>query len=390
MTTAGAEHPAGRLLALLSDVRANDRGWMARCPGHPDSRPSLSIMETAERRVLLNCFAGCRPEQILDAIGLSFGDLRPRDLKGDVEERGEVTLAQLAAAKGIPERFLERLGLRDSFNPYDGRRQVEIPYFNPDGSLLAVKRRTHERATRGSFWPRRTPLAAYGLDHLDMARDAGYLVIVEGESDFWTLVWHNIPALGLPGARAAATLELEHLEGVRRVYVSKEAGAGGEPFLAGVLARLRDLRYRGARRALQWPGEAKDPNAFYLADPEHFVERLRTMMKDADREARARRFVRYPALLLGPALLAEEIACMAALLDIGREREDGAIEVETTPDALARRGGFLGVDGTDVGRCGEVLSGLIERGFVEIAPGSERTVFLIRPEMWADFIEVRP
>lgn len=389
MSAVVEQSPVNRLLERLVDVRSNDRGWMARCPGHSDARPSLSVMETTDGRVIINCFAGCRPEQVLDAIGLSFRDLRPPDPSREAWERTELTLSELAAAKGIPERFLERLGLRDSVNPYDGRRQVDIPYFNPDGSLIAVKRRTHQSAGRGSFWPKRTPPAVYGLSLLDMAREAGYLFIVEGESDLWTLVWHNIPALGLPGVRTAATLELSHLEGVRRVYISEEAGAGGEAFRTGVLARLRELHYRGARRVIAWPAEAKDPNAFYLSDPEHFVERLREMMKDADREARARRFVRYPTLLLGPALLAEEIACMAALLNMGRERDDGSFEVETTPEALARRGGFLDSRGADTVRCGEVLAGLIERGYVEIASGSERTVFLIRPEMWADTTEVR-
>lgn len=381
MSAAEGRGPLERVLARLAAVRQSGSGWMARCPAHDDSRASLSVRGTGDGRVLLNCFAGCQTERVLDRIGLRFSDLRPLSSEPR-EQRTGITLSELAQAKGIAEQFLARLGLVTSTNPYDGLPQVEIPYHAPDGSLLAVKRRTDQSAGRGSYWPRGVPLAAYGLELLPQAREAGYCVLVEGESDLWTLVWHNIPALGIPGARAASTLAPEYLEGIRRLYISQEAGSGGEAFRKGVLERLREIGYRGSRRVLTWPEHAKDPNAFYLSDPTHFVERVRAMMMEADRAARARRFVRYPVPLLGPELLAEEIACMAALLDIGRERDDGASEVDTTPAALAQRGGFVGPDGPDTARCGLVLAGLVERGLVEIVRGAERTVFLLRPETW--------
>ena len=44
MSATSQETPVARVLALLADVRANDRGWMARCPGHGDSRPSLESL----------------------------------------------------------------------------------------------------------------------------------------------------------------------------------------------------------------------------------------------------------------------------------------------------------------------------------------------------------
>jgi hypothetical protein len=41
------EHPASpaleTVLAHLKGVRSSSRGWMARCPAHADSHPSLSI-----------------------------------------------------------------------------------------------------------------------------------------------------------------------------------------------------------------------------------------------------------------------------------------------------------------------------------------------------------
>jgi hypothetical protein len=54
--------------------REGKKGWMVRCPAHEDHHPSLSITAKGDH-VLLRCFAGCPPEAIVEAIGLSMGDL---------------------------------------------------------------------------------------------------------------------------------------------------------------------------------------------------------------------------------------------------------------------------------------------------------------------------
>lgn len=41
---------------------------MARCPGHEDATPSLSIADGNEGRLLLKCFAGCAFEHIAEVL----------------------------------------------------------------------------------------------------------------------------------------------------------------------------------------------------------------------------------------------------------------------------------------------------------------------------------
>ena len=66
---------ADRLLARLDGVTpAGPDQWMALCPAHDDRSPSLSVRDT-EDRLLINCFAGCRPEAVVAAIGLTMADL---------------------------------------------------------------------------------------------------------------------------------------------------------------------------------------------------------------------------------------------------------------------------------------------------------------------------
>jgi len=67
------------VLARLDGVRQTgpDR-WVALCPAHDDRRPSLSLREGRDGRVLLHCFAGCGGLAVLDALGLEWRDLYPR------------------------------------------------------------------------------------------------------------------------------------------------------------------------------------------------------------------------------------------------------------------------------------------------------------------------
>jgi hypothetical protein len=66
------------LLDRLEGVKRTGPGrWVARCPVHSDRRPSLSVRELDDGRVLLHDFAGCSAEEILAAAGLQFEDLFP-------------------------------------------------------------------------------------------------------------------------------------------------------------------------------------------------------------------------------------------------------------------------------------------------------------------------
>jgi hypothetical protein len=69
------------LLSCLGGVKESRNGkYIARCPAHDDSSPSLSITECDDGRVLLHCFAGCETEDVLRAVGLTFHDVMPEPL----------------------------------------------------------------------------------------------------------------------------------------------------------------------------------------------------------------------------------------------------------------------------------------------------------------------
>jgi hypothetical protein len=179
-----------------------------------------------------------------------------------------VTVAALAHAKKLPVDHLERLGLHDT------PRGVAVPYYAADGAEVAVKERTALAARDGSYWPKGVALAAYGSERIDRANKAGVLIIVEGESDCWTLWHYDLPALGIPGANAAKVILPEHVETVGAVYVVVEPDQGGERFRAGVAKRLSALGFTGKVFELRMPDGIKDPADLHCLDPDQFRAKI--------------------------------------------------------------------------------------------------------------------
>ena len=63
------------ILQRLDGVHGSGTQYVARCPVHGDSKPSLSIGQGQDGRILLKCHAGCDTADILDALGLKASDL---------------------------------------------------------------------------------------------------------------------------------------------------------------------------------------------------------------------------------------------------------------------------------------------------------------------------
>lgn len=96
-----ATSSAALLLDRMENVHSAGRDrWMACCPAHPDKSPSLAIRDTSDT-VLLHCFAGCRADGVLAAVGLTWGDLFPDRSPGQPRPRHDLqrerTILRVAA-----------------------------------------------------------------------------------------------------------------------------------------------------------------------------------------------------------------------------------------------------------------------------------------------------
>jgi hypothetical protein len=296
------------VLAQLKGVRTSLRGWRACCPAHADSEPSLSIGLGEQGQVLLKCFAGCSLERIVEAMGLTILDLFP-DGATTVEQGSSngahhkaLTLLDLALEKQLPWQFLFHLGVME----HDSGG-VQIPYHLADGRPAPRSRiRTALIAKEGSRWSAgEGKIVPYGLERLEDARKASYLVLVEGESDCWTLWYQGFPALGLPGAEMTGLLEASMLSGIDRLYLVQEPDHGGMTFVSHLAKRLTEWRWPGKVCVVRLSG-VKDPNELYKQDRIGFRAAFQQALKQAEpvclHQARPASVSSAPASLPAPAI----------------------------------------------------------------------------------------
>ncbi len=232
--------------------RPGPRG-MTHCAAHQDRWPSLSVAP-GERCAVWYCHAGCSQDAVHAALKARGALPPPTPTQAELAPAGRgrgVTLDTLAAAKLLPVDFLKRLGLREH-HPSVGVTHVVIPYRMPDGSEAFSRVRVSLNTEPRFLQPKNVPLMPYGLDRLEDARQAGWVLLVEGESDCWTAWYHGIPALGIPGKSAWRSDFAPALRGLQ-VYVWQEPGA--EDFVQRIARDIPTCRIIAAPTVPRADGE---------------------------------------------------------------------------------------------------------------------------------------
>ena len=105
------------ILRTLEARPAGTDRWRARCPAHDgQSRTSLSIRTGDDGRVLVHCFAGCTPGDVLAAAGLTwgdaFGDSKPKPMtatRAAAALTEDVITAHLTRARIVASRSLAHI-----------------------------------------------------------------------------------------------------------------------------------------------------------------------------------------------------------------------------------------------------------------------------------------
>lgn len=137
--------------------------WMARCPAHDDSRPSLSISAGKNGKVLVRCHAGCDQRDVIaalierglwDATGKRLGGIArkhrknlERESDADSKARTEAALAIWRASQDIAgslgETYLRSRGL--ALSP-----------------LLSLRFHPGLKHASGGVWPAMVALVVHG------------------------------------------------------------------------------------------------------------------------------------------------------------------------------------------------------------------------------------
>jgi hypothetical protein len=182
----------------------------------------------------------CGPLPVIDATPLHPDEVSPEEpaVAGENETTGcqspgtepeqpggrmaGVTLARLAETLNLPLTFLEEQRLTDCKK--DGLPAVRIPYLDPQGNTLAVKRLVHLQGEQRSFELRKADKPAlYGLWELEEIREAEEVFLVNGIFDYWAYRHHEIAALGLPERNLWRDDWNEYLSGLTVLIWEKDA-----------------------------------------------------------------------------------------------------------------------------------------------------------------------
>jgi len=211
VTAPGSDSALDLVLDKLEGVRKQGGSWMARCPVHEDREASLSLTVGTEHPVILHCHAGCDPQDILSALGLTWDTLSaPRE--GE-RVRGEWTPAGDAVAV------------------YD--------YADEAGNLLYQVLRTADKQFRqripdpsckaGWAWKLGTTRRVlYRLPKVIEAVEAGQVIYVcEGEKDVQALEYAGAVATCNPGGAGKWKQEFDaHFAGADVVIVADKDEPG--------------------------------------------------------------------------------------------------------------------------------------------------------------------
>jgi hypothetical protein len=160
--------------------------------------------------------------------------------KKQPETPSGLTLLQLAEAKKLSLDMLKACGVNET--KYQEKHQVNFPYMNEAGEVMAIRRR-HALTQEPRFTWRKGDKASvhglYGVWRLADIRKAGWCLIVEGESDCFTCWQCGIPAVGMAGKTLWRPVKAEYFQGVD-VYLWVEPDARELPGkLAPVLPGMK-------------------------------------------------------------------------------------------------------------------------------------------------------
>jgi 5S rRNA maturation endonuclease (ribonuclease M5) len=161
------------ILSRLERVKKTADGWMARCPGHQDKTPSLSIKTGDDGRTLFHCQAGCRTEHVCAALGITLADL----------------FAEKPDRNGAGKRIVATYPYHDA----DGKLLFEVVRFEPKDFR---QRRPDSTALDGWTWNTRgVQRVLFRVPEITAAVRAGRRIyLTEGERDTLAMVEHGFEA----------------------------------------------------------------------------------------------------------------------------------------------------------------------------------------------------
>jgi putative DNA primase/helicase len=149
--------------------RKSGANWIARCPAHDDRKPSLSIRDADDGKVLVRCHAGCTQDSVLAALrqqglwtvsgpnqsgGTASASVTNQKDRDDVAQRSSRALKRWQSTKPpygtVVEKYLRSRGL-------------DLPW------LERIRFHPGLKHCSGEVWPAMVGLVTRGGDDVPLA-----------------------------------------------------------------------------------------------------------------------------------------------------------------------------------------------------------------------------
>ncbi len=243
--------------------KRSGKGWSARCPGHEDRSPSLSVSVGEDGRCLVHCHTGCPLDAITRALGLSDRDLFA-DSPSSLHRSGSRSTKPAAAPPPITSPSWRR-ALAGTIREYGEPSHVH-EYHSANGKLVGIVARfptspgkTYRQAStpdNGETWTATampSPRPLYNLAAV-LANDT--VVVVEGErcADSLSPLGYAVTT-SAGGSKAAAQTAWTPLAGQRVVIVPDhdEPGEAYADDVARLAVQAGAVSLSVVRLADHWP-----------------------------------------------------------------------------------------------------------------------------------------
>jgi putative DNA primase/helicase len=311
---------------FMGHEEQGDGGYLARCPAHSDSRPSLRIWRGDDNKVRITCRSGCGTEDVIKTAGLTWADLFnatgegmtvPKEPPAIVGSAHTAALAQFVDQTKADLQWGEgewssearlycgdRFGLSPDlatelelgFSPsgtqfvytsqaFSNYPRLTVPFKDFDGIPRGLQGRDLSGKCPGRWVGLRNPdghrWALYGV----FRGSGGYgaTIVTEGPSDALTAVALGYDVVMVRGASLAGSPELvrELAYGLKgtQVIVAGDNDAAGNTFTERLSAGLRDHGIEVY--AMGIPRKGDDLNAWRMRDPEAFPSAFHRAVQSA-------------------------------------------------------------------------------------------------------------
>lgn len=290
--------------AVIEKYKITGDSLLGLCPFHKDSNPSFSVdLKTGK----WNCFAedkggnfvsfwaelngidnGTAYKQILEKYGVSREEPKQKT-KEEASGPAPYSVEQYSFEKRLPVDFLTDVCRLTTARERNGTTYLRIPYLLEGGEESTFRKRFGKKDFRWKYGSS-GKIRLYGEWRLPEFRNAGYAVLVEGESDTQSLWYMGIPALGVAGANMFKPEQAAVLQDLK-IYLHQEPDGGGETFIKKVCRGLKEGGFIG--EVYRWscsriiPSDGtkpvKDPSDLYIKyGKEEAATLIRSTLQEAE------------------------------------------------------------------------------------------------------------